>query len=111
MSKEKSVFRIIFANQREVYEIYAKSVSQSTMLGFIECEEFVFGDKQSVVIDPAEDKLSHEFRDVKRSYLPMHSVIRIDEVDRLGPVKVHTNGTVMPFPHAPLASSPKDVCE
>ena len=79
---------MIFVNQGKVYEIYARSVSQSSMLGFISIEEFIFGETTGVVIDPSEEKLKTEFNDVKRSYIPMHSVIRIDEVKTHGSAKI-----------------------
>ena len=38
-----SIYKVIFHNQNQVFEIYAKHVYQSDMYGFIEIEEFVFG--------------------------------------------------------------------
>ena len=40
------------------------------------------------MVDPSEEKLKNEFAGVKRSYIPLHSVIRIDEVEREGAVRV-----------------------
>ncbi len=37
-----------------------------------------------MVVDPTEEKIKAEFNDVKRTYLPMHSVLRIDEVKKQG---------------------------
>jgi hypothetical protein len=54
-----------------------------------------------VVIDPSEDSLRHEFAGVKRFFVPMHSVVRIDEVDHEGTAKVSSSagpGSVSPFP-------------
>lgn len=84
----KTVFKVIFVNQGKVYEVYTHSVSQSGMLGFISIEGFIFGETAGVVIDPSEEKLKTEFSDVKRSFIPMHSVIRIDEVIKEGPAKI-----------------------
>jgi hypothetical protein len=58
------------------------------MFGFIEIGGFVFGEKSAVVIDPTEEKLKSEFQEVKRTYVPMHSVIRIDEVKQEGVAKI-----------------------
>ncbi len=58
------------------------------MYGFIEIEEFVFGERSGLLIDPAEEKLKNEFAGVKRSYIPMHSIVRIDEVEKEGPAKI-----------------------
>ena len=85
---DKSVFKIAFVNQGKVYEVYARSINQSGMLGFIEVEGFIFGEKSAVVIDPSEEKLKAEFAGVKRCFIPMHSVIRIDEVEKEGVAKI-----------------------
>ena len=82
------IFKVIFANQGKVYEIYARKVSHGSMLGFVEVEELVFGERSAVVVDPAEEKVKSEFEGVKRTYLPMHSVLRIDEVRKQGVSKI-----------------------
>jgi len=85
---ENQIYKILFHNQGKVYEIYAKNVHHSAMFGFIEIEKLLFGEKTSVVIDPAEENLKNEFNDVERTYIPMHSIIRIDEVKRQGTAKI-----------------------
>ena len=83
------IFKVQFVNQGKVYEIYARKVSHATTLfGFVEVEELVFGERTTVVVDPAEEKIKAEFNDVKRTYLPMHSVLRIDEVKKQGVSKI-----------------------
>ena len=84
----KKLYKITFSNQGKLYEIYAKSVANSNLLGFIEIESLVFGEKTSLVVDPSEEKIKTEFEGVKRTYIPMHSVLRIDEVDKEGVSKV-----------------------
>jgi hypothetical protein len=78
----------MFVNQGKVYEIYARKVSHGNLFGFIEVEELVFGERSSVVVDPTEEKIKAEFHEVKRTYLPMHSVLRIDEVKKQGVSKI-----------------------
>ncbi len=72
------------------------------MFGFIEIEQLIFGEKSSVVVDPSEENLKTEFSNVTRTYIPMHSVIRIDEVNKQGTAKItkaSENGeNIMPFP-------------
>ena len=88
-------------SQGRVYELYAKNVGSAEMFGFIEVSQLLWSQKSSVVIDPSEDSLRHEFSGVKRFYVPMHSVIRVDEVDHEGIAKVSIagqGGTVSPFP-------------
>lgn len=105
MSGREPIYKVIFLNQNKVYELYAKAIYQSEMYGFIEVEEFVFGERSQMIVDPAEEKLKTEFAGVSRSYLPMHSIIRIDEVEKEGTGKivdvdggVGTNVTAFPIP-------------
>ena len=70
------IFKVVFVNQGKVYEIYARKVSHGTLFGFIEVEELVFGERSAVVVDPSEEKVKAEFEGVKRTYLPLHSVLR-----------------------------------
>lgn len=99
---KKPIYKVIFHNQGKVYEIYARSVHQGAMFGFIEIEKLVFGEKTSVVVDPSEESLKSEFTNVTRTYIPLHSVIRIDEVNKQGAAKVTemstSEGNVTPFP-------------
>ncbi|MEM1202305.1 MAG: DUF1820 family protein [Acidobacteriota bacterium] len=78
------LYKIIFVSQGQVYELYARQVSQGGLFGFIEVEELVFGERSKVVVDPSEERLKKEFEGVKRFYLPMHAVLRIDEVEKEG---------------------------
>jgi hypothetical protein len=96
------IFRIMFVNQGKVYEIYARKVSHGSLFGFIEVEELVFGERSSVVVDPAEERIKSEFAGVKRSYLPLHAIIRIDEVQKHGISKISVleGGNVAQFPVA-----------
>ncbi len=89
MSEKKRVYKITFLNEGKVYEIYAKRVSQGGLFGFVEVEQLLFGQKSSVVLDPSEEKLRTEFGGVQRTYIPLHSVIRIDEVEKRGASKIH----------------------
>jgi len=94
------LYKITFLNQGQLYEIYAKRVSQGGLLGFVEVEGLVFGEKTRVVVDPTEERLQREFEGVKRCYLPMHSVVRIDEVEKRGPSRIldAAKGNVSAFP-------------
>jgi len=85
---KKRIYRISFVNQDKLYEIYAHSVGASGIPGFVEVSEISFGEKSAVVLDPSEESLRHEFRDVRRCHIPMYSIIRIDEVARQGQAKI-----------------------
>ena len=100
------IFRILFVNQGKVYEVYARRVNHGELFGFIEVEEFLFGERSSVVLDPSEERIKGEFEGVKRTFLPLHSVLRIDEVKKQGVSKISVleGGNVTQFP-TPLYSS------
>ena len=94
------IFKVLFVNQGKVYEVYARKVGHGTLFGFIEVEELVFGERSTVVLDPGEERIKSEFAGVKRTYLPLHAVIRIDEVRKSGVSKVAAaeGGNVAQFP-------------
>ncbi len=99
MSKEH-LYKVVFMSQGQVYEVYAKSVGQGDMFGFIQVEELVFGERTTVVVDPSEERIKSEFANVRKTFLPMHSILRIDEVDKQGVSKVSKleGGNVAQFP-------------
>ncbi len=104
------IFRVLFVNQGKVYEVYARRVTHGELFGFIEVEELLFGERSSVVLDPSEERIKGEFEGVKRTYLPIHSVLRIDEVKKQGMSKITAleGGTnVAQFP-LPVYSAPPD---
>ena len=98
------VYKVIFQNGTQVFEVFARQIYQSDMWGFIEVEEFVFGERSKILVDPSEEKLKNEFSGVRRSYIPMQAIIRIDEVDKEGSAKVSEasqgEGNVSSFPLA-----------
>lgn len=85
----KPIYKVIFLNQGKVYEIYARHVTQTgTLFGFVEVEEIIFDPRKSLVVDPAEERIQLEFAGVRKTYLPMHYVLRIDEVEKEGVSKI-----------------------
>ena len=97
----RHIYKVIFMNQGKIYEVYARKVSQEGFWGFIEIEQLVFGGRSSVVVDPSEEKLKDEFNGVKCTYIPMHAVVRIDEVAHEGTAKIvalESGSNVTPFP-------------
>jgi len=98
MIKPAEIYKITFLNKGKVYEVFVKQVYQSDLYGFIEIEDFVFDERSQLVVDPAEEKLKAEFKGVKRSFIPMQAIIRIDEVDKSGVSKISNGDNVAPFP-------------
>lgn len=105
----KHVYRVSFVNMGKVYEVYAKSVSHGDLFGFLTVEQLLFGERSTVVVDPSEEKIKSEFEGVKRTYLPLHSVLRVDEVEKEGVSKISKaeGGNVTQFP-MPMYSPPGD---
>jgi len=93
---------VTFLNQGQVYEVYARKVSHGGLLGFVEIEQLVFGEKTTLLVDPSEEKLKAEFANVDRTYVPVQAIVRIDQVSKQGPARIHAvsgeSGKVMPFP-------------
>jgi hypothetical protein len=100
-----SMYKVVFHNQNEVFELYVEQIYQSDMYGFIEVEEYIFGERSGILIDPSEEKLKNEFTGVKRSFIPMHAIIRIDEVEKRGAAKISESkgSNVSLFPSMPKA--------
>ena len=98
MANSSEIFKITFLNKGKVYEVFVKQVYQSDLYGFIEIEDFVFDERTKVVVDPSEEKLKSEFSGVKRSFIPIQAIIRIDEVEKSGVSKISNGENVSPFP-------------
>lgn len=106
MAAEEPIYRVAFVNQDKVYELYVRHVFQSDLWGFLELEDFVFGSRSELVVDPSEEKLRQQFGEVKRTYVPVHAVIRIDEVRQSGIAKISdAKGTITQFPLMPPKKS------
>jgi hypothetical protein len=107
---DATIYRITFVNRGDVYEIYARRVTQGGMFGFVEVEELLFGERSKILIDSSEERLKSEFDGVRRIFIPIHSVVRIDEVDKAGRGRISASeGTVttFPLPFANPARSPR----
>ena len=92
MPNSDRLYKVIFLNQGQTYVLYARNIYQSDLYGFIEVEDYIFGEQTQVVIDPSEERLKTEFDGVFRSYVPIHAVVRIDEVQQEGQPRVIEGG-------------------
>ena len=106
MSKadNEKLYRIAFLNHGKVYEIFCSGVCTSGLMGFIEASGLQFEDKDSLVVDPTEEKLRDEFDGVEILHLPMHSVLRVEQVKKKGPAIIRDRESgekVTPFPIQP----------
>ena len=103
MTKEK-LYRVAFLNQGKVYELFCSGVCTSSLLGFIEVSGLMFAEKDSLVVDPTEEKMREEFDGVEVLHLPMHSVLRVEEVRKKGQAIIRDRESgekVTPFPIPP----------
>ncbi len=82
------LFRVRFHNEEKLYELYAKSVHQSDMFGFLVIEDLVFGEQSQVIVNPQEDQLRVEFSGTSKIYVPLHNVVMIEEVRRRGKARI-----------------------
>ena len=97
----KTVYKVIFHNQGKIYELHASNVSQGSMYAFVEIEGIIFDEHTELLVDPTEEKLKAEFAGVEKTYVPMHSIIRIDKVSKRGSNKIvdsDSGGNITPFP-------------
>src|SRR3990167_799404 len=88
MTKNQPIYRVIFTQEEKIYEIYAQYISEDNLMGFIEVEELIFAEPSAILVDPSEERLKIEFQGVKRCYIPMHMILRIDEMEKQGPSKI-----------------------
>lgn len=107
--EKKSIYRIVFHNQGNVYELYARKVVQSSMYAFLEVEDIVFGERSAVLVDPVDERLKEEFAGVTRTYIPLQAIVRIDEVEKAGTNRIlnETTGNGSKIAAFPYPSPPR----
>lgn len=102
----RTIYRISFLSAGEVYEIYAGGVAQGNLFGFIEVEDILFGERSKLLIDSSEERLKTEFDGVRRTFIPLHAVLRVDEVEKAGRGRItNGKGKVASFPVAMMGPS------
>jgi hypothetical protein len=106
MSKpdNKKLFRIAFLNHGKVYELFCRGVCTSNLLGFLEVSGLEFADGDSLVVDPTEERMRDEFDGVEILHLPLHSVLRVEQVKKKGAAVIRDRESgekVTPFPAQP----------
>jgi hypothetical protein len=95
----KKIYRIRFLSEDKVYEIYAKHVYQGSLYGFVVIEDILFGETGSIVVDPVEERLKREFEGVRQTQVPMHAILRIDQVEKQGMPRIQAaEGKIASFP-------------
>lgn len=101
------LYKITFLEAGKVYELYARRVGSSALWGFTEVADLVFDVGEGVVVDPTEERLRAEFADTRVLHLPMHSVVRVEEVDRKHAVTIRDAATGDRVVSFPLPAKPR----
>ncbi|MEP6485591.1 MAG: DUF1820 family protein [Rudaea sp.] len=106
---KKKLYKVTFLSQGSAIELYARLVDSSALWGFTQIGEITFEQKDGVVVDPTEEKLRDEFKNTKVLHLPMHCIVRIEEVEKREPLSIRdaqsgekiVSDTIRPFPGPP----------
>jgi hypothetical protein len=101
----KKLFKVTFLNNGKSYELHAEHVGSSHLWGFTEVSQLVFEPRgEGLVVDPTEERLREEFEHTRVLYLPMHAIIKIEEVERRSPAVIRDAASgekITPFPYPP----------
>jgi hypothetical protein len=98
------LYRVAFHNHGKVYELYCTGVTTSGLWGFLEISGMVFDNADSLVVDPSEERIREEFEDVEVLHVPLHGVLRVEQVRRKGQALIRDRESgekVTPFPMTP----------
>ena len=101
---QNPLYRVAFHNHGKVYELYCTGVSSSGLWGFLEISGMVF-ENDALVVDPTEEKIREEFEDVEVLHVPLHGVLRVEQVRRKGQALIRDRESgekVTPFPMPPV---------
>ena len=109
----KKLYKVTFLSQGRTLELYARHVETSALWGFTQIGDLDFAHSESKVIDPTEEKLRDEFKDTKMLHLPMHCIVRIEEVEKRGTLSIRdaqsgekiVPDVIRPFPIMPPRSN------
>ncbi|HKJ00666.1 MAG TPA: DUF1820 family protein [bacterium] len=97
-SREQTYYRVSFTSEQELYQVCARHVSASDLYGLIEIGEFIFPESK-LVYNPGEERLRREFEGIRRTWIPYHAIVRIDEILDTR----ETEAKIIPLDSAPRA--------
>ena len=88
-SREKTYYIVTFTSENELFQVCARRVESSDLYGLIEIGDFFFPENK-LVYNPGEERIRKEFSGIRRTLVPYHAIVRIDEVPdtREGQIKV-----------------------
>jgi len=78
---KKKLYKVIFMDEdKQIQTLHASKLNPSSFLGLVEVSDIVFIDQSELIISPDDGKLKSKFKNVERSFMPLNSIIRIDEI-------------------------------
>ncbi len=77
--RRKTYYKITFSNENELYQVCARQVVSSDLYGLLEIGEFIFPENK-LLYNPGEERIRREFEGIKRTWIPYHAIVRIDEI-------------------------------
>ncbi len=77
--RERSYYKVTFTNENELYQLCVRELATSDLYGLIEIGDFIFPENR-LVYNPGEERLKREFEGIRRTWIPYHAIVRIDEV-------------------------------
>jgi hypothetical protein len=107
MATSQAIYKVQFISNGQRYEVYVRELQTSQIFGFIEIADFVWDNHTEIVLDPSHEKLKDEFAKVKRTYIPMHNVLRIDQVEKQGSAKISQLSDKVTALHSPIYTPKK----
>ena len=88
MKSKTVIYRINYINQNQVYELYAERIATDALLGFMSISSILFDLKDAIVIDPVEEQLKTEFKDVEVLHVPITHILKVEEVKQKKSCKI-----------------------
>jgi hypothetical protein len=107
MAQDQRLYRVIFSQDDSICEVYAKSISEESLMGFLELaelvsmREFPAAEVPLAPEDTPEERWKDELESVQRTYIPTHLILRVDEVLQSTAHKMYEateKSNVRPFP-------------
>ena len=80
----EELLRSAFLNHGKVSELLCTGVCSRGLWGFVEVSGLDFGATNALVVDPTEERMRDEFDGVEVLHLPLHSVLRVEQVKNKG---------------------------
>lgn len=78
-NRDKTYYKVSFTSDDELYQVCARRVAPSDLYGLVEIGDFIFPET-TVLYNPGEERLRREFEGIRRTWIPYHAIVRIDEI-------------------------------